>query len=252
MTEAYKTFEPLPSLKGLKVLISGGTTGIGRATAHGLIACGADVFIFGRHREHLRDAVAEAPATGGTLTGTVADQAAAADVKRVFEEAFDRLGKIDVLVNNAAITNDDVMDGDDAEIAYIVTSNLTGYILCTRHALRSMVPNKSGQIINVGSMSAEKRSAGGEVYTATKAAIRGFSDSLRRTYGEMGIRVCLIEPGKTGSDLIDDSPEEQRDKESAMEMLTAEEVARCIIFCVAQPTRVSIARLQVVPVKHQS
>jgi NADP-dependent 3-hydroxy acid dehydrogenase YdfG len=252
MSRKPTTPPALPQLEGLRVLVSGGTTGIGRATAHRLVRCGANVLVFGRHRRELRDCLADAPAGPGTIDGMLADQARAADVARVFTKADRRLGGIDVLVNNAAIANDGILDGSDAEIAYVINSNVTGYLLCTRHALRRMLPRRRGQIINVGSMTAEKRGPGGEVYTATKAANRGFSDALRRCYGPKGIRVCLIEPGKTATDLIDATPAQQRARQRNQEMLTAEDVAECILFCIAQPKRVSMARVQIVPLRHQS
>ncbi len=240
------------SLQGLRVIISGGTTGIGRATAHQLVASGADVFVFGRHEQELRDTLDEAPEGEGTLSGTVADQADPADVARVFDEARAELGRIDVLVNNAAIAGDELMEGGDEAVARMVAANVTGYILCTRHALRAMEEQGGGHIVVVGSMSAEKRAAEGEVYTATKAANRGFADSLRRGYGPKGVRVTLIEPGKTGTDLLETPPDEQREKEEAEEMMTAEDVAECIVFALTRPARVSVARIQVVPTRHQS
>lgn len=235
-------------LKGKSVVISGGSTGIGRAAARWLAARGARVFIFGRERQAVDEALADIPANA---CGSVGDQSKLEDIRRLFAEAEEKLGSIDILINNAAVGSDALLDGSDEEASYIVNANVVGYIWCTRLALPAMLKRGSGHIVNVGSMSAEKKE-GSEIYTATKAAIRAFSDALRRSVGEKKVRVSLIEPGKTGTDLLEISTEEQEEKEAKLEMLTAEEVAECIGFCLEQPERVSIARVQVVPTAHQS
>ncbi len=241
---------PLSSLfAGLHVLVSGGTTGIGRAIALQLLAGGASVFVFGRHQRELEDAVAAAG--GGDLAGITADQADPQDVERVFAEVDRRWPHLDVLINNAAVGSEDLTEETDAGIACIVNSNICGYLFCTRQALLRMRERKAGHIINIGSITAEKLKAGGEVYTATKAAVRGFSESIRKTVQECGIKVTLIEPGKTGTDLIEVPLEEQREKEALLEMLKAEDVAEAVCFCLIQSRRAVITSLQIEPFRHQ-
>jgi len=240
------------SLAGKRVIVSGGTTGIGRALAHQLVQHGSHVFIFGRHQKELQDALREAPTDPGSITGCVADQSKLPQVREVFTKVDAHFGGLDILINNAAVGSDDLLEDSETEAAYIVSTNITGYIWFAREALRRMIPKKAGHIVNIGSMSAEKRGEGSEVYTASKAANRGFSDALRRTHGPDNIRVTLIEPGRTGTDIQEMSAKEQRAEESRMAMMTAEEVADCVIFCLTRPPRVSIARIQVVPVAHQS
>ena len=238
-----------PPFAGLHVLVTGGTTGIGRATALMLLAGGASVFIFGRHQRELDDAVAEAK--GGDLAGITADQADPLDVERVFAEVDRRWPHLDVLINNAAVGGDDLTVETDAGIACIVNTNVCGYLYCTRQALQRMKVRKAGHIINIGSITAEKLKAGGEIYTATKSAVRGFSESIRKTVQECGIKVSLIEPGKTGTDLIEVSLEEQREKEALLEMLKAEDVAEAVCFCLRQSRRAVITSLQIEPFRHQ-
>ncbi len=238
-----------PPFAGIHVLITGGTTGIGRATALMLLARGASVFIFGRHQRELDDAVAEAK--GGDLAGITADQADPLEVERVFAAVDRRWPHLDVLINNAAVGGDDLTRETDADIACIVNSNVCGYLYCTRQALQRMKVRKAGHIINIGSITAEKLKAGGEIYTATKSAVRGFSESIRKTVQECGIKVSLIEPGKTGTDLIEASLEEQREKEALLEMLKAEDVAEAVCFCLRQSRRAVITSLQIEPFRHQ-
>ncbi len=239
-------------LSGKRVIVTGGTTGIGRALSHQLVQQGAHVFIFGRHRKELQDALRESPAGPGSINGCVADQSKLPHLRKVFSRVDALLGGVDILINNAAVGSDNLLDDSEMDAAYMVSTNITGYIWFAREALRRMVPQKAGHIVNIGSMSAEKRGEGSEVYTTTKAANRGFSDALRRTHGPDNIRVTLIEPGKTGTDLLEMPVKQQRAAETRMAMMTAEEVAACVIFCLTRPPRVSIARIQVVPVAHQS
>jgi NADP-dependent 3-hydroxy acid dehydrogenase YdfG len=236
---------------GLHVLISGGTTGIGRAIALQLARNGAHVFIFGRHEPELRDALESGKGYPGSLHGMTADQADAAQVLKVFGELDRQFPHLDVLINNAAIGSEDIMEENENSIAYAVQSNISGYFYCTRQAISRMKPRKGGHIINIGSITREKLKAGGEVYTATKAAVHALSESLRKSLQDCGIKVTLVEPGKTGSDLIDENLEEQREMEAKLEMMTAEDVAEAVCYCLTQSRRAVITSLQIEPFRRQ-
>lgn len=244
-----------PCFAGLNVLVTGGTTGIGRAIALRLVQGGANVYVFGRHEDALQDALAEASRQGSTVTGrldgSVADQADAVQVGGVFSNLDRHFSHLDVLVNNAAVGSGELMEQSDEAIHYAVQSNLCGYLYCTRQAVARMRPRKAGHIINIGSIVSEKREAGGEVYTATKSAIHGFSESIRKSLQSCGIKVTLIEPGKTGSDLIEIPVSQQKEQEAMLEMLKAEDIAEAVCFCLSQPRRVAITSLQIEPFRHQ-
>ena len=92
-----------------------------------------------------------------------------------------------------------------------------------------------GHIVNIGSMSADLREAGSEVYVATKAGIQAFSESLRKTANKQGIRVTLIEPGAVATPIQEKSPQEEKRKIEAMEMLLPQDIARCVLWCLQQP-----------------
>jgi NAD(P)-dependent dehydrogenase (short-subunit alcohol dehydrogenase family) len=189
-------------VEGKGVVISGGTTGIGRATAIVLAAQGAQVLIFGRNEKHLADALNDIKETGGQAYGLVADQADAKDIQRVFKEADRKLNSLDILINNAAISGNGFVDeGNYEDWDYIVRDNVLGYIGCTREALDRMRKNGSGHIVNIGSLSAKSRGPDDPVYAATKAAIQAFSESVRKAVNEEGIKVSLIEPGSVGTDM---------------------------------------------------
>jgi NADP-dependent 3-hydroxy acid dehydrogenase YdfG len=112
-----------------------------------------------------------------------------------------------------------------------------------------MKSRKQGHIIHVGSMSADVREKNSSVYVATKSAVQGFTEALRKEVNEMGIKVSLIEPGSVGTDMQEETPQEQRQKQARGEMLTAEDIARCVEYCLVQPARCDVVVVQIRPHK---
>ena len=235
------------TLIGKRVLISGGTTGIGRAIAVALVAQRCEVLVFGRHERELEDALRDMRAVGTGGDGMVADQAELEQVRRVMQRVAEKWGGLDILVNNAAVGGDSLTNDDESTWDYVARANLVGYLTCARHAIERMPA--AGHVINIGSISAEHLNPGGEIYTATKAGVRAFSETLRKGVEQRGIKVSLIEPGRTGSD-IHEQPVAELEKEQAEEkMLIAEDVAACVLFCLRQPSRANISFMQVLPRK---
>ena len=235
------------SLQGKAVIVTGGTTGIGRATAELLASEGAKVLIFGRHEKELNEALADMPE--GQVFGLTADTTKPSDIERVFAMADSKLGGVDILVSNAAEAAQSILDTEYAEWEYVVQANLLGYMACARHAVDRMKPKGSGHIVNIGSLSAKLRDAGSDVYVATKSAIEGFSEALRKQVNEMGIKISLIEPGKVGADFPNSTPEEQPAQQAEGEMLLAEDIAAAVHFVLTQPARCDIIQLQIRPHK---
>lgn len=240
--------EEFQSLEGKKILVTGGTTGIGRATAIRLMMEGADVMIFGRHKQELDDALADLEKTGsGSCCGITADQAETEDVQRVFKEFEKQVGDLDILINNAAIAASTITEKSLDEISYAIRSNITGPIQCAKLAMERFKKNGHGQIVNVGSLSDTAREEGSDIYVATKSAMSGFSESLRKSANKKGVRVILIEPGAVGTDMVEDSSKEQRKKIKDEEMLKSEDIAESIVFALKQPKRCDIVLMQVRP-----
>jgi NADP-dependent 3-hydroxy acid dehydrogenase YdfG len=229
------------------IVITGGTTGIGRAAALLLASKGAHVLIFGRHEDELNDAMHDLRQISDHVYGLTADVTRPGDVTRVFETVEQNLEGIDVLINNAALAADSAVDGTFDEMKYIVETNLLGYMICAHEAIDRMKKQGHGHIVNVGSMSADVREEGSSIYVATKAAIQGFSTALRKEINKYGIKVTLIEPGAVGTDMQPESPAEQRDKQESEEMLKAEDVAAAIHYCLTQPKRCDVVSLQIRP-----
>jgi NADP-dependent 3-hydroxy acid dehydrogenase YdfG len=242
--------EDATSVAGKAVIVTGGTTGIGRAVARMLALKGAKVFIFGRHEDELREALSEISQLGTQAHGIVADQSRREDIERIFHETGNQVGGCDILINNAAVSDAGALsDAKFDDIAYTVNANLVGYLACTHEALVRMNKNGGGHIVNVGSMSADLREEEGEVYVATKAAIQAFTESLRKTANKNNIRVTLIEPGAVATPLQEKTEAQERRKIENEEMLTPDDIARCVLFALTQPNRVDIVTMQVRPLK---
>ncbi|HLN46451.1 MAG TPA: SDR family oxidoreductase [Candidatus Sulfotelmatobacter sp.] len=235
------------SLQNKTILITGGTTGIGRATAIYLASFGPKMLIFGRGEKELNDALKDIKAAGGNVIGLTADASKKEDVERVFSKVDSELGDLDILINNAALGAEAIaeMSYDDQE--YIVKTNLLGYMTIAHEALKRMKNKQAGQILIVGSMSADVREKGSSVYVATKAGIQGFTEALRKEVNESGIRVSLIEPGEVGSDMNKLTPEQQRQKQQELKQLKAEDIANCIHYVLTRPKRVDIIEVKIRP-----
>lgn len=242
----------LQSLSGKGIVLAGGTTGIGRAIAALLVSEGAKVLLYGRHEQELQDALRDIEVISGDGSrtfGMTADQTKPEDIRRVFREADSLLGRVDMLINCAALGAHSILDMEYDEIQTVVQTNLVGYMTACREAIDRMKRQGNGHIVNIGSMSAKVREEGSDVYVATKSGIEGFSDSLRKQVNPMGIKITLIEPGLVGSDMTTDQvpAEEQAAKIAEEAMLKAEDIAQWVRFVLVQPHRSEAVLIQIRP-----
>jgi NADP-dependent 3-hydroxy acid dehydrogenase YdfG len=237
-------------LNDLRVLITGGTTGIGRELALEIAAHGGHVLIAGLDEQHLKDAINgrggdELP---GSLEGVIADMSTAHGITRFFEEADNRFGaEPDVLINNAALAFQSPMEGSYEDWKRVVDTNLLGYIACTHEAVTRMTKNSKGHIVFIGSMSAEVREKDSSVYVATKSGVEGFAASLRKEVNEKGIRVTLIEPGAVDTDMQEQPTDEKRSAIEQHEMLQSEDIASAVIYAISQDERCNITEIRLRP-----
>jgi len=245
--ENLKDYKP-NQLEGKRILITGGSTGIGRATAILLAQFGAKIMITGRERESLNEAVKgikDKTPDADVITVT-SDQATEEGINLIFEEIDNQWNGLDVLINNAGIAAEGMTKGDYEEWQYVLDTNLLGYMACANASAKRMKA-EGGHIVNVGSMSAEVKNPESTVYVATKSGIRGFTSSLRKEVNPDKIKVTLIEPGSVSSDMQETSVEEQKQKIESLEMLEATDIAASIVYVLSQPLRCNIVGLQIRP-----
>lgn len=230
------------TLEGKRILLTGGTTGIGRAMLKQLAAQGARIVTLGREQAALDEACGDA---GGEVHGLTADLAKREDIARIFDAVDERLGGLDILISNAALGAEPIDEMADDDWRYAVEVNLVGALACARGALKRF--HHGGQIVLIGSISAVIHAPGESVYSATKAGIAAFAETLRKEVAERGVRVSLVEPGSVGSDMQSPSAEEQREKIARHEMLYAEDIADAVQFILTRPARVDVVTLRVEP-----
>lgn len=247
MQQATQAHTQVESLEGKRILLTGGTTGIGRAIGILLGSYGATLFTFGRHQEQLDETLAAIREAGGKADGIIADAAKPDDIKKVFGQVDQQLGGLDILINAAALAAGSIDEMPDEEWRYVIETNLMGYLATTKEALNRMKPQQKGHIVLIGSMSADVREEGSSVYVATKAAIQGFAESLRKEVNKLGIKISLIEPGAVGSDMQPTTPEEEREKQKTGEMLRAEDIAVSVHYILTQPLRCDVVSIQIRP-----
>ncbi|WP_085809787.1 SDR family oxidoreductase [Sphingomonas sp. TZW2008] len=250
MTDFSDAHTGATPLAGRRVLVTGGTTGIGRAIAVLLASEGAKVFICGRDQQHLADALARIREVGEG-DGLSIDLAEADNVDRLFAAATEYLGGLDVAVVNAARHAEGLTEMSEADLRYAIGSNFTGYLLSAQAAAKAMGAygedaKGQGDIVLVGSMSAYVLGPGSTVYAGIKYGIQGFAIALRRELGKKGVRVSLVEPGLTGSDMVKDG-EDQVDRINKEEMLRAEDIAVGVHYLLTQPRRAVVQQITISP-----
>ncbi len=234
------------TLKDRRILLTGGTTGIGRAMLALFARAGARVLTMGRDSEALEEALSGARREGGDVHGLVADLGKREDVERIFAAVDATLGGLDILVSNAALGAEPIDQMADDAWRYVIDVNLTGALACTRGAL-ARFPTGAGQVVIIGSISADIHAPGESVYSATKAGLQAFAETLRKEVAARGVRVSLVEPGTVASDMQEPDDDEQKAMIAREEMLRAEDIAEAVAFIVTRPHRADVVSLRIEP-----
>jgi 3-oxoacyl-[acyl-carrier protein] reductase len=186
----------MSGLEGRIALVTGASQGIGRACALALAKDGATVAAAARNEAKLAEVVAEIEAAGGKAAAFTLDVASEESIKAAAKTILDRFGKVEILVNNAGITRDDLaMRMKRADWDDVLATNLTGAFLLTQALLRSMMKNRWGRIINITSVVGRTGQAGQVNYAASKAGMIGMTRSLARELASRGITVNAVAPG---------------------------------------------------------
>jgi 3-oxoacyl-[acyl-carrier protein] reductase len=230
------------SLEGQCALVTGGGRGIGRAIALRLAGAGATVVVTGRHRETLDEVVRVIEQAGGKALAEVGSVANSDDAQRMVEVALQATGRLDILVNNAGIARDGLLLRLSSQSwQEVLDTNLTGVFNMTKAAVRPMLKQKSGSIINVTSIVGLTGNAGQSNYAASKAGVIGFTKSIARELAPRNITVNAVAPGYIETDMTAGLPEAA--KESLLKTIplqragTPDDVAAVVLFLASAGAR---------------
>jgi len=223
------------SLKDKVALLTGASQGIGRETALAFAEAGAKVAACARNEEKLAALVSEIVNAGGEAVAVKMDVADAEQIKAGFGQVLEKFGRLDILVNNAAITRDGLavrMKQDDWDA--VIRTNLTGAHLCIQQALSTMMRARAGRIINISSVVAEMGNAGQSNYVAAKGGLVGLTKAIAIEIASRGVTVNAVAPGFIATPMTDVLPEKVKEDLKARiplgRMGSARDVAAAIVF----------------------
>jgi NADP-dependent 3-hydroxy acid dehydrogenase YdfG len=246
------------SLAGTAALVTGASSGIGEATALALAGEGAAVALCGRRHERLRELAARIEAAGGRALSIEADLRDEAQARGAVQRAVDELGRLDTLVNNAGVMLlGPVEDAPLAEWDEMVAINVNAVLYCAHAALPHLLdaaqdsPRRVADMVNLSSTAGRAARGGSGVYNLTKFGVGAFSEALRQEVTARRLRVSLVEPGATDTELRthlrDGIREEQFQRIEKIEILRPGDVAEAILYIVTRPWRTSVSEITLRP-----
>jgi NAD(P)-dependent dehydrogenase (short-subunit alcohol dehydrogenase family) len=232
----------IPNLQDKVALVTGSGRGIGRSISKALANAGAQVVVCSRTAAEIEKVVWEISKKNGKAIAVPADVANEGEVVSMFELVEDRFGKIDILVNNAGIGRfGSVADFEVRQFDELMAVNLRGTFLCCRQALKLMIPQKNGYIINISSVVGIKGYPKQAAYTASKHGIMGFTKSLAVEAQEHNIRVSAILPGGVDTELL----RKARDDIETSTMMHPDDIAHAVIFLLSLSERAAIDQIYI-------
>lgn len=238
-------------------IVTGASSGIGRAAALALAGAGARVAAGARRTDRLDELQREASASGGQVMCRRLDVADKKSCDEFVSSVVEEWGSVDVLVNNAGLMPlSFVKKLKVDEWDRMIDVNIKGVMYCTAAVLPHMAAKKSGHIINVSSVAGRIVFPAGSVYCATKHAVTAFSEGLRQELSaRSGIRVTCIEPGVVATELTDTITDESLaqfvENSKKMESLSAQDIASAIMYAVDAPPRANVNEILIRPVSQE-
>jgi 3-oxoacyl-[acyl-carrier protein] reductase len=200
-------------LRGKSAIVTGSTTGIGRAIALALAANGADVVLNNIVEDGAESTLKEIEALGARAVFVKADVGDAAQAQALVDKALETFGKIDILVNNAGITRDNFMPMmSEEDFDRVIRVNLKSCFIMTKSVYRPMMKRRSGVIVNISSVVGIRGNAGQANYAASKAGVIGVTLSAAKELGSRGVRVNAVAPGYIQTGMTAALPDEVRAK----------------------------------------
>jgi NAD(P)-dependent dehydrogenase (short-subunit alcohol dehydrogenase family) len=194
----------MKELENKVAIVTGGTSGIGRAAAVALAAAGARVMVAARRESEGNETVKLAQNRGGEATFLQVDVTKEDDISRLVKETMDRYGKLDIAFNNAGVeTLAPITEVNEEEYRKVFDVNVWGVLASIKHEVPAMLKNGGGSIINTSSIAGHVGMAGASIYIATKHAVEGITKSSALELAKQGIRVNAVAPAAIETDMID-------------------------------------------------
>jgi NADP-dependent 3-hydroxy acid dehydrogenase YdfG len=245
-------------LQGTVALVTGASSGIGEATAHALATAGATVALAARREDRLREVAAQIASAGGRAHVTVADITDPTSAQALVQRVVAEHGRLDTLINNAGVMLlGPALDAPLEEWQRMVDLNVSALLACAHAALPHLLaaaqdsPRGVADMVNVSSTAGRQVKPGSGVYNLTKHGVGAFSESLRMEFSRRHLRVSLVEPGATESELREHLRPEIRERQNqrmeTMTPLTAGDVAESISFIVTRPRHVMVNEILIRP-----
>jgi NADP-dependent 3-hydroxy acid dehydrogenase YdfG len=231
-------------LQGKVALITGGSSGIGAATARALSAAGMTVTIAARRRAELESVADEIRSAGGQVSVIETDVAQWEECRQLVDRVVDEHGGIDAVVNAAGVMlMARVENADPQEWVTMMNTNVLGSMFMAKAALPHLL-ERQGALVQLSSAAGRVARVNTSGYNASKYAITAFCEALRQEVGDKGVRVIVLEPGSTNTDLRFSITDEEvlaavSARSQSIEQLEPEDIANFIAFALAQPARVA-------------
>jgi NADP-dependent 3-hydroxy acid dehydrogenase YdfG len=249
----------MTTLRGKKVFITGASAGIGEACAHAFAREGCELLLAARRKERIDALAGVLTATHGVAVHTVRlDVMRREEVASVLASLPASWSTIDILLNNAGLSRGLVKlhEGEIQDWEEMIDTNIKGLLYVTRAVLPGMVRRNSGHVINIGSIAGRQLYPNGNVYSATKFAVRGLSEGLRLDLLGTDVRVSSVDPGlvETEFSRVRFHGDAARAAQTYADMrpLKGEDVAEVVVFCASRPPHVDIAEVVVMPTDQAS
>jgi NADP-dependent 3-hydroxy acid dehydrogenase YdfG len=250
------------SLEGTVALVTGASSGIGEATAATLAREGAAVALVARRRDRLEALAARIADGGGNALVIEADVTEKQQAQRAVEATVSELGRLDTLVNNAGVMLlGPIVGAPLEEWEQMVHLNLLGLLYCTHAALPHLLSAAAGQpravadVVNVSSVAGRVARRNSGVYNATKFGVGAFSESLRQELASRHVRVTIIEPGATSTELASHNRPEILEEISAnfsgIARLESDDIANSVHYAVTQPSHVAVNEILIRPTEQE-
>ncbi len=242
-----------------KILVTGASSGIGRATALMLAQKGHDVMMAARRLDRLAHTAVMSPSITGSLSIGAIDLSDPNSIDEFCHKNSEWLSGLDVLINNAglALGREPFQSSQLSEVQTMIDTNVSGLLRLTHHLLPIMIERETGHIVNLGSVAGREAYAGGTVYCATKAAVHMLSDALRHDLGGTNIRVSVIAPGRVAETEFSEV-RFRGDQDLAQKVyegyrtMTSKDIAETIAWVLDRPAHINVQEIVILPTDQPS